>query len=144
MLMPAWRTNAHESAPCDLGSDSPAMEELRQQNRELQERVEELGALASTIVHDFKGSFGDFSGELQEDYVLLFIKQQQDCLDHLMHAIDKVNSVIDELLLPKEPCKGAAVMEPVHMAFTLGGQVGVENVLEQGGDFSFALRGRWS
>ncbi len=78
------------------------MEELCRQDRELQERVEELGTLASTIAHNLKDSFGALTGSaglLQEDYVLLFNEQQRECLKLLAYTVDKLNKAVDELLL---------------------------------------------
>lgn len=102
MLMPTQRTGANGSAPCDLGSDSQSREKLRRQNRELQERVEELGTLASTIAYDLKGSFGaltGFANVVQEDDAPLCMKQQQACLEHLAYTVDKLNNAVDELIL---------------------------------------------
>ena len=122
VLMPAQRTGADWPTPCELCSYLQDAEELRQQNRELQERVEELDAFAGTVAHDLKGSLGalsGFAGVLKEDYAQLSTTQRQECLDHLVEAAHKLNSVVDELLLLAEIRKTDVELEPLYMTDTL-------------------------
>ena len=117
--MPAQRSGADCPTPYNLCSYSPDLEALRQQNRELQERVEELDTFAHTVAHDLKGSLGALGGfarELKEDYLRLSAEQHQECLDHLVRSADKLNNLVDELLLLAEIRKTDVVMEPLQMA----------------------------
>ncbi len=120
MLMPAQRIGADWSTPCELCSYAQDIEELRWQNRELQERVEELDAFAHTVAHDLKGSLaslGGFARELKEDYTQLSAGQREECLDHLVRSTYKLNNVVDELLLLAEIRKTDVVLEPLYTAF---------------------------
>ena len=95
------------------------VEDLRRQNRELQERVEELDAFAHTVAHDLKGSLGSLKGcatVLREDYAKLSAEQREECLDYLVRSAYKLNNVVDELLLLVEIRQADVVMEPLHMA----------------------------
>jgi two-component system, sensor histidine kinase and response regulator len=101
------------------GSDSYHVEDLQRQNRELQERVEELDAFAHTVAHDLKGSLGalrGFATVLQEDYARLSTEQREECLAYLVRSTNKLNNVVDELLLLVEIRKTDVVLEPLHMA----------------------------
>jgi two-component system sensor histidine kinase/response regulator len=105
--------------PCEGCDYTHYMEDLQQQNRELQERVEELDAFAHTVAHDLKGSLGALRGfaiVLQEDYARLSTEQREECLDHLVRSAHKLNNVVDELLLLVEIRKTDVVLEPLHMA----------------------------
>ncbi len=120
ILVPAQRADADWPMPCELCSYSQDVQELRQQNRELQERVEGLDAFAHTVAHDLKGSLTSLSGfarELKEDYAQLSAAQREECFDHLTRSAYKLNNVIDELLLLAEIRKTDVVKEPLHMAF---------------------------
>lgn len=117
--MPAQRSCADWSTLYDHYNDLQRIEELRQQNRELQERIEELDAFARTVAHDLKGSLGSLSGfasVLKEDYARLSAEQHQECLDHLVRSAYKLNNIVDELLLLAKMRKIDVVLEPVCMA----------------------------
>jgi len=119
ILMPAQRSCADWSTLYDRYNDLHRIEELRQQNRELQGRVEELDVFARTVAHDLKGSLGSLSGfatVLREDYAELSAEQREECLDHLVHSAYKLNNVVDELLLLAEIRKTDVVLEPLYMA----------------------------
>jgi two-component system, sensor histidine kinase and response regulator len=121
-LMPAQRTGADWLAPGELCSYSQDVKELRRQNRELQERVEELDAFAQTVAHDLKGPLASLSGlarELKEDDGRLSAAQREECLDHVVRSAYKLNNVIDELLLLAQIRKTDVVMEPLSMAVTV-------------------------
>ena len=103
----------------DSGNTSHHAEELRRQNCELQERIEELEAFAQTVAHDLKGSLGTLKGfatVLREDKGKLSAEQREVCLDYLVRTAHKLNSVVDELLLLAEIRKIDVVMEPLSMA----------------------------
>ena len=118
ILMPVQQSDAGCPAPCTLCSYSHDVEELRQQNCELQERAEELDAFAHTVAHDLKGCLGSLSGfarELKEDYARLSAEQHQECLDHMVRSANKLNNIVDELLLLAEIRKTDVVLEPLQM-----------------------------
>jgi signal transduction histidine kinase len=95
------------------------VEDLRRQNRELQERVEELDAFAHTVAHDLKGSLGSlksFADLLRENYAELSVEERKESFDHLVCSAYKLNNVVDELLLLAEIRKTEAAIEPLDMA----------------------------
>ena len=97
----------------------PHPSDLRQQNLDLQERVEELDTFAHTVAHDLKGSLGTlicFATTLKEDYARLSAAQRQKCLDYLETTAHKLNNVVDELLLLAEMREADIVPEPLYMA----------------------------
>jgi two-component system, sensor histidine kinase and response regulator len=119
---PAPLIDADWPAPGALYSYTQDLEELRGQNRELQERVMELDAFAQTVAHDLKGplaSLGGLARELKEDDGRLSAAQREECLDHLVHSASKLNAIIDELLLLAQIRQSDVVMEPLHMAVTV-------------------------
>jgi signal transduction histidine kinase len=118
-IVPAQPVGAESPAPRELFSGTPDVEDLQRQNRELQERVEELDAFAHTVAHDLKNSLGalrGFATVLQEDYARLSDKQREECLDYLVRSAHKLNNVVEELLLLVEIRKTDVVLEPLHMA----------------------------
>ncbi len=119
-FMPAQRSGADWLASCELcGYYSQAAEELRQQNRELQARAEELDAFAQTVAHDLKGPLASMSGlarELKEYDGRLSAAQREECLDHLVRSAHKLNNVVDELLLLAQIRQADVVLEPLYMA----------------------------
>ncbi len=122
MLMPAQHTGVEWPTPCELCSFSQDVEELRRQNRELQERIEELDAFAQTVAHDLKGSLGSITGlvsVLKDSYARLSAAQREECFDYLVSSAHKLNNVVDELLLLAQIRKTDVVTEPVSMALTV-------------------------
>jgi two-component system sensor histidine kinase/response regulator len=118
-LTPSQGTDADWLALRSLRSSSQTAEELRRQNRDLQERIKELDAFAQTVAHDLKGPLASLSGlarELKEDDGRLSAAQREECLDHLVRSAHKLNLIIDELLLLAQISKTDVVMEPLHMA----------------------------
>jgi two-component system, sensor histidine kinase and response regulator len=118
MPMPAQRASA-DWPPCSYPQD---VEDLRRQNRELQERVEGLDAFAQTVAHDLKGPLASLAGlasELKDDDGWLSAAQREECLDHLVRSAYKLNTIIDELLLLAQIRRTDVVMEPLYMAVTV-------------------------
>jgi len=119
LFRPAQLGGADWSTSYERGSHTPDVEDLRRQNRALQERVEELGAFAHTVAHDLKDSLAalcGFASELKEDYNRLSAAQREECLNHVVRSAYKLNNVIDELLLLAEIRQTDVVLEPLHMA----------------------------
>ncbi len=108
-----------QPASSNLFSNLPSMDDLRRQNLDLQERVEELDTFAHTVAHDLKGSLGTlicFAATLKEDDTRLSAEQRQKCLDYLESTAHKLNNVVDELLLLAEMREADIVLEPLYMA----------------------------
>ncbi len=122
MLMPEQRPGADWPTPCALCSYAQDVEELRRQNRDLQERIEELDAFAHTVAHDLKGSLGLIGGlvnVLKDNFARLSPEQREECLDYLVRSTHKLNNVIDELLLLAQIRRTEVVTEPLCMALTV-------------------------
>lgn len=108
-----------QPAASNLFGNLSDLDSLRQQNLDLQERVEELDTFAHTVAHDLKGSFGAlicFAATLKEDYDRLSAEQRQKCLDNLVNTAYKLNNVVDELLLLAEMREADVVLNPLYMA----------------------------
>ena len=103
----------------DLFGDSHSVQVLRQQNLELQARVEELDAFARSVAHDLKGPLGTLAGlavMLKTDYAQMSLEEQQKSLNDLTRIARKQCNVVDELLLLAELREADVVIEPLCMA----------------------------
>ncbi len=120
--MPAQQAGADWPAPGALCNHAQEVEELRRQNRELQERVIELDAFAQTVAHDLKSplaALGGLARELKEYDGRLSAAQREECLDHLVRSASKLNTIVDELLLLAQMRQSDLVLKPLHMAVTV-------------------------
>ena len=103
----------------DLFGDSHSVEVLRQQNLELQARVEELDAFARSVAHDLKGPLGTLAclaDLLKTDHARMSLEEQQMSLSDLARVARKLCNVVDELLLLAELREADIVIGPLCMA----------------------------
>lgn len=102
----------------DLTERKSAEAELRRFARELQVRNDELDAFAHTVAHDLKNPLSIITG-----YSEMLLELEQAALDTLRRealqiiaaTVDKINSIIDELLLLAEVRKGDVQAMPLAM-----------------------------
>jgi PAS domain S-box-containing protein len=86
----------------DISERKRAEEALRQYAAELEARNEELDAFAHTVAHDLKGPLGNvigFADLLAGDLTGLIEGQLRECLQAIVESGEKMNNIIDALLL---------------------------------------------
>ncbi len=96
---------------------------LRALNAELERQNQELDAFAHTVAHDLKGQLSPligFAEMLTRNYARQLSPQGQRCATKVMHSAQKLNNIIDELLLlstlrqtqvPSEPLEMEAIIQ---------------------------------
>jgi signal transduction histidine kinase len=91
---------------------------LRQQTAELQSRNEELDAFAHTVAHDLKGPLGPLIGYaeiLEKDHDRLPGDEVRDYLHTISASTQKMNNIIEELLLLAEARQSQVEIGPLDM-----------------------------
>jgi signal transduction histidine kinase len=91
---------------------------LRQQTAELQSRNEELDAFAHTVAHDLKGPLGPMMGYaeiLEKDHDRLPREEMQDYLHSIATSTQKMNNIIQELLLLAQARQSQVETGPLDM-----------------------------
>ena len=91
---------------------------LRQQTAELQSRNEELDAFAHTVAHDLKGPLGPMMGYaemLEKDHEHLPREELQDYLHSIATSTQKMNNIIQELLLLAQARQSQVETGPLDM-----------------------------
>ena len=102
----------------DLTERKSAEAELRRFARELQVRNDELDAFAHTVAHDLKSPLSIILGYSE---MLLDMEPaapdalRRDGLQTIVATVDKINNIIDELLLLAEVRKGDVQTAPLAM-----------------------------
>ena len=115
-LMECNRLN--ESLQLEITKRKKAEKKLQQDTIELQERNEELDAFAHTVAHDLKVPLGTvigFSDLLSEDYSNLSEDEICNYIQFIKQDSDKMNHIIDELLLLSSLRKTEVKMSPLNM-----------------------------
>ncbi len=95
-----------------------AEEQLHQANLELQARNEELDAFAHTVAHDLKNPVHQslcYAEVLEQDYDALSDSERHHALRALRRIGDKINNILDELLLLSEVRKQDVKLAPLDM-----------------------------
>jgi signal transduction histidine kinase len=91
---------------------------LRQANLELSVRNDELDAFAHTVAHDLKNPLHQVSGYaelLRDNLADLTPDQRQTVLDGVVHSAEKMNRIIEELLLLAGVRSTKVKYQPVSM-----------------------------
>ena len=86
----------------DITARKQAEATLRQYASELQARNEELDAFAHTVAHDLKSPLSNLFGyadALRADYNILSDEERQTYIRSMMQGAQKMDNIIDELLL---------------------------------------------
>lgn len=102
----------------DLTERKQAEAELRRFAQELQVRNDELDAFAHTVAHDLKSPLSIIAGYSE---LLLDMESaesealRRDGLNLILSTVDKINNIIDELMLLAEVRKGAVEAVPLAM-----------------------------
>lgn len=102
----------------DLTERKQAETELRRFAQELQVRNDELDAFAHTVAHDLKSPLSIIAGysELLLDMDSAESEAlRRDGLNLILSTVDKINNIIDELMLLAEVRKGAVEAAPLAM-----------------------------
>ena len=109
----------HIAAIRDISDRIRTEESLRQANAEFQERNDELDAFADTVAHDLKSPLAVINGYaelLRDTLVTSSDTTLVECLGHIVSNLDKMNNIVDELLLLAEVRKEDVRVEPLNMA----------------------------
>ena len=102
----------------DISALKRAQEALRKHTEELEARNEELDAFAHTVAHDLKNplqgliGYADF---LHSDYQDLPDEIRQEALATISKTADRMNNIIEELLLLSAVRRGDVVTKPLDM-----------------------------
>jgi signal transduction histidine kinase len=92
-------------------------------NAELQARNEELDAFAHTVAHDLKNPINliiGYAGYLQHDVADLPADEVKDSLQMIVQAGDKLDRILEELMLLAGVRKQVVSTEPLRMAGLVG------------------------
>ena len=103
----------------DIRARKQAEATLRQYASELQARNEELDAFAHTVAHDLKSPLSNLFGyadALRADYEVLSDKDRQVYIRSMMQSAQKMDNIIDELLLLAGVRRTQVKIEPLDMA----------------------------
>jgi PAS domain S-box-containing protein len=96
----------------DITSHKKAEEALRERTRELEAKNEELDAFSHTVAHDLRNPLGvirGFAEQLIDHRDAMEPGEIRQCLDAVLGASVKMNTIIDELLLLAGVRKGREV-----------------------------------
>jgi PAS domain S-box-containing protein len=102
----------------DITERKQAEQELRRSNAELQARNEELDAFAHTVAHDIRNPVSHIIGYtemLEQDYESMLADERQEYLHSLARIGNKVNNILDELLLLAGLRKTEVALAPLDM-----------------------------
>ncbi len=103
----------------DINKRKQVEEELKQHTIELQDRNKELDAFAHTVAHDLKNPLGivmGFADLLSEDYSNLSKDEISSYITAISQDSNKMNHIIDELLLLSSLRKTEVKMSPLNMS----------------------------
>lgn len=103
----------------DISDLKQAQEELRQHAEDLEARNEELDAFAHTVAHDLKNPLQHLIGYaevLHADYDVLSDETREDALETIARAADRMDNIVEELLLLAAVRRGEVRTEPLDMA----------------------------
>ena len=95
------------------------VQELVRTNTELRARNEELDAFAHTVAHDIRNpvnSILDYAYLLQEHYVDMTDAERAEFVHSLMRTSQKIDAIIESLLLLAGVRKAEVQLEPLDMA----------------------------
>ncbi len=102
----------------DISDLREAQEALRQHAADLEARNEELNAFAHTVAHDLKNPLQNLIGYtelLGEGYEDLPDEIREEALRTIVQSADRMNSIIEELLLLAAVRRGEVRSEPLEM-----------------------------
>jgi PAS domain S-box-containing protein len=103
----------------DITELKQAQEALRKHAEELEERNEELDAFAHTVAHDLKNPLQNLIGYadfLKYEYESLPEDLRQEAITTIVKTADRMNNIIEELLLLSAVRRGEVVTDPLDMA----------------------------
>jgi PAS domain S-box-containing protein len=109
----------YETAQQEIAERERAQEALRQQTLELEARNVELNAYAHTVAHDLKNPLTVLSGfaeVLFDDQPSLTPQDRRMAAAEIMRTVQKMASIIQELLLLSEVREVEVELEPLAMA----------------------------
>jgi signal transduction histidine kinase len=108
----------YETAQQEIAERQRAQEALRQQTIELETRNAELDAFAHTVAHDLKNPLGVVMGyaEMLDIYEATYTPEdRKEVAVEIVRATQKMNNIIQELLLLSEVRKAEVELSPLNM-----------------------------